>query len=1408
MTPTVILASSTVTIPSNALSVSPLDGNIELTANIAVRRSANPDGLTLKDYADRVIAGSHPPLDRNTFNDHFSSLDEEIELVIAFAQEHNLTIVDSHAPGAYVKVSGIAHDFNRAFGITLQSVTDSERKYVSYNGSINIPLALESIIEHVTGLDQSIKFNRFYTTPGRHISPSYPYPQAITPLQAAQAYNIPPNSGAGQVIGIVELGGGYTQSNLDRSFGLINTVAPTIIPILTDRTASNNPAGGEGTYNIEVVGDIYVAGAAAPQATIAVYFADNNLVDSITSATLSTATITPNVISISYGAPEDQIGNYPQFLEPLFQAAATLGITVIASSGDSGVYGPGGTNQYVVTYPASSPYVLSVGGTALQLTSGGAIGFETAWNGVTGIGGASGGGMSKLFGVPTWQTGLTYTLNTPSGTAIPLTGRGVPDVSANADPNTGYSYYVQSTSSNNTLVTVGGTSLAAPMWAGAIASLNSLFKTPLGFVNPLLYQDLGILNDVTVGNNNIQFNNDGVYTGGYEATAGWDAVTGLGTPNVIAMYNYFDGSTLANLSISTGTLSPSFLPGTTFYRASVDYATTSMAVTPLALEPGQTISINGVVTSSNIATVVDLNVGVNDINVSVESLSQFNTTTYTVEVTRAQYVSNTSTLASLLLSIGTLVPPFSSTITSYYATVSNAISAITVTPTTTDHFAYILYLNGVNLGFDVTIGPIILNVGDNPLYFTVVAQDTITTTTYYVDVIREPAENTGGGGGGGHGPTAKIAWITTATNLGTANPSIGYTVTATGTDTVYSVISGSLPNGISLNPSSGNIGGNAESFVYPYTSTFVVRAFSAGINSVADKTFTISVPADVPPTWKYFNNFLVPGSTCTIQGPNSYGLFIDKDFMSYQMTAYPQYGTVYTVTYSVVSGFDTLPNGLTLNSDGLLSGIVNTDTILNQIDTFTFDVAASDGYQSTTQTFAINVINANSSANTYTTLGTPIYQLQAPEFIGDLNLGLYRDNSIQYIPVTAYDPYPWMGPVTYNTGTILPFGMSLDPNSGIISGYIPTQTNYLSSYDMVITASKTSSPPAFLLVGSPTSTYPYNPPTTVTSVATFTMSVIRSDEDIITWVTQPNLGSIDIGVPSTLSLLATHTEYQYALSYSEVAPSLPPGLVLQPSGNITGTPTASGIYTATMVASTNSSIYSISNWNAIVSQGQYNSAVSLPQQFTINVKSFPTEYTNIYLKPFLSPAQRTAYHNFITSASIFVPELIYRPDDSNFGVQTDFRCYVEYGIRSLNSATDYAGIIQDVAPGELYFGPVSTITAVDSTNTPIYDMVYVQILDSTTGILNKIQSNVNSQNFPISLEFSPAWQTTSINSGNGFIYGVVLCYTLPNQGQKVVSRFNRLAEGGGFTFSQLNFTVDRLIFDYTQSNPASSYLLF
>jgi kumamolisin len=462
----------------------------------------------------RIEAGdpSVKPMSREALAREFGAAPDDIAKVKAFAAQSGLTVVREDPAARTVVLSGTIAQFQAAFDVQLQHYQHhSIGQYRGRTGVISLPDSLSGVVTAVLGLD-----NRPQARPHFRIRPPFHPAQAqqqssFTPLQVASLYQFPQGDGSGECIGIIELGGGYKTSDLNAYFSSLGVAAPTVVAVGVDQ-GGNKPTGDPSGPDGEVTLDIEVAGAVAPGAKVAVYFTQNSdagFVDAVSRAVHDT-TNKPSVISISWGGPESAwTAQSLQAFNSVLQSAAAVGVTVCVASGDSGSSdGSGGT---VVDFPASSPYVLACGGTNLT-ASGQSIAREVVWNDGA-QGGASGGGVSTAFAVPAWQQGLSST-NT-EGVQTPLTGRGVPDVAGDASPVTGYDVLI-----DGSQTVVGGTSAVAPLWAALIARINGAKGQPVGFVNPKLYQAPSAFNDITQGDN-----------GGYAASPGWDACTGLGSPN-------------------------------------------------------------------------------------------------------------------------------------------------------------------------------------------------------------------------------------------------------------------------------------------------------------------------------------------------------------------------------------------------------------------------------------------------------------------------------------------------------------------------------------------------------------------------------------------------------------------------------------------------------------------------------------------------------------------------------------------------------------------------------------------------------------------------------------------------------------------------------------------------------------
>src|SRR5580704_1658630 len=334
---------------------------------------------------------------------------------------------------------------------------------------------------------------------------------SYTPRQVAQLYQFPLDvDGTGQTVGILELGGGYKAADLKNYFSSLGTAEPNVTSVSVDdgENTPTNPNGADG----EVLLDIEVVGAVAPGTTITVYFAPNTsqgFQDALTTA-IHDATNKPSVISISWGSAESTwTAQAMTAFDSAAQDAAALGITICAACGDNGSSDGVNDGANHVDFPASSPHILACGGTSLQSTDG-EITSETVWNDGA-KGGAGGGGYSNQFPLPAWQASAN--IQPPAGG-----GRGVPDVSGNADPNTGYNILVDGQS-----LVIGGTSAVAPLWSALIALLNEKLGQPLGFLQPVIYglpKTTNAFQDITSGTN-----------GSFSAGPGWDAATGLGSPS-------------------------------------------------------------------------------------------------------------------------------------------------------------------------------------------------------------------------------------------------------------------------------------------------------------------------------------------------------------------------------------------------------------------------------------------------------------------------------------------------------------------------------------------------------------------------------------------------------------------------------------------------------------------------------------------------------------------------------------------------------------------------------------------------------------------------------------------------------------------------------------------------------------
>ncbi len=507
-----MMASQRATIPGSERQLDPtharvgdVDPQQELEVTLYLRC---PGSL---DWVDAAAAGpptQQPRLTREDWATKYGAAPADVAAVKSFASEYGLTVVDVDVARRAVRLSGKVQDLVRAFEAQIAGLFEPAAgapRYRGRTGPLTVPAELAGVVQGAFGIDDRPQARTHLRVTANAVS-------SFTPVQVAEAYAFPSGfTGQGETVGILELGGGYNSADLATYFSGLGLATPAVTAIGVD--GGTNSPGTDTNADGEVMLDIEVVGAVAPGAGIAVYFApntDQGFIDGLSTAVHDT-THKPSVVSISWGQSEDSwTAQARSQLEQILTEAAALAVTVTVAAGDNGSTDNVTDGQQHVDFPASAPHALGCGGTSLQ-ASGAQITSETVWDNAGG--GATGGGVSRQFPLPSYQSAAKV----PANVDTQASGRGVPDVSGDADPSTGYRIRVD----GNDQV-FGGTSAVAPLWAGLIARVNQALGAPVGFLAPRLYPLLGTaaFNDITSGAN-----------GSYSAGPGWDACTGLGSPN-------------------------------------------------------------------------------------------------------------------------------------------------------------------------------------------------------------------------------------------------------------------------------------------------------------------------------------------------------------------------------------------------------------------------------------------------------------------------------------------------------------------------------------------------------------------------------------------------------------------------------------------------------------------------------------------------------------------------------------------------------------------------------------------------------------------------------------------------------------------------------------------------------------
>jgi kumamolisin len=444
-----------------------------------------------------------------------------------FATGHKLKVLRVNVSAGTMVLRGRAKAMERAFGVKLLV---HPKGYRSHRKALTVPKELAAVIAGVFGLDNRPVAKR----PGRT---SFPPPESMTPPPVnantrlpkdfRRLYQFPKNAtGKGQCIAVLEFGGGFAPAKLRSYLAKLGVRNPRV-KVREIPPGGNRPLNQVGTLSpdAEVYMDLEILASIAPDATLVVYFAENSSrgwIEALQTAIFDRK-YRPSVLSICWGQAERSWDAQTVLaIEAALQTAARLGITVCCASGDRGVF-ESAAHPYSIPFPASSPHVLACGGTRLEIRGRGQR--ETVWNESRTDGVASGGGISRMFGLPAFQEGHKL----PARFAAPGKGRGIPDVAANASASTGYLIWA-----DGIAMSLGGTSAAAPLWAGLVACLNEAIGRRVGYLTPLLYTGKrnGGLRSITRGNNRL----DGQQ--GYDARKAWDPCTGLGSPHGVKLLGW------------------------------------------------------------------------------------------------------------------------------------------------------------------------------------------------------------------------------------------------------------------------------------------------------------------------------------------------------------------------------------------------------------------------------------------------------------------------------------------------------------------------------------------------------------------------------------------------------------------------------------------------------------------------------------------------------------------------------------------------------------------------------------------------------------------------------------------------------------------------------------------------------
>lgn len=717
---------------------------------------------------------------------------------------------------------------------------------------------------------------------------------------------------------------------------------------------------------------------------------------------------------------------------------------------------------------------------------------------------------------------------------------------------------------------------------------------------------------------------------------------------------------------------------------------------------------------------------------------------------------------------------------------------------------------------------------------------------------------------------AQPAWITSSGSLGTVPEGIYYNVqvqaqAGVGETVFYRVIAGSLPTNTYCNID-GDITGVPTTTVTAgqdvvvegarVTSKFTIRAYTTlnnqatgTVSRLCDRTFTITVSGVDAPGW--------------ITPAGSIGTFYDGTLLQpgfqFEYTDNPLPGVV---PVSLVAG--QLPPGISISGTGLLSGYFAPNPVTSVLAgyardgqgysgtgvlpdgtifeykfdfntrsldfTYQFTLQVTNGVQSELRTFTMSVYNpALFTADAVTLTANPA---PPPEFFTDPmsadnaellasisnviapvitntqgSIGTYRNDNFFAYQFIAYD---YSGNAVEFEGFTLPPGLTLDPGTGWLYGYIPDLGVTEETYNFSIR------------VVNP------NDPTDVSEIYYYSITFIGAIGSQITWITPGDLGSIDNGSTSTFTVEAVDLAgkaLQYRLRSGSNS-QLPQGLTLLPSGNIVGR-VSFNLFSIDNHATTfdaDTTTFDLT-FKFTVNAYSADGTISVFKEFTIHVvDAFRDPYNNLYISCMPPKSDRDLITSLLQNDDIFPQALLYRPDDPNFGVATSVVYNHAYGL-SASAIDDYVMALQlNHYWKNLILGEIKTAQALDDLGNVMYEVVYSEVVDDQANSLGQSPSKEEVLAYPVEpntifqintvypnslvnmrdqvidtvgqvSNILPRWMYSKQKDGRvlGFTPSWVIAYTNPNASGQVAYNIQQLF--GVDKLNLIDFKADRYEID-------------